>query len=260
MASSACAAGLADIDESKSKIASLGDVCSELQKRLCADIGEDTESCELVKKQTPGMPPEQCEQMTEKYDEVLASLQEMEQRNKPLDDAMAAKIAEGDPPAFGPDDAAVTVVEFSDFQCPYCSRAANAVHEIEKKYGDKARVIFRQFPLVRIHPQAHLAAQASLAAHAQGKFPEFHDLLFENQKALSREDLEKYAEEIGLDMGKFKKALDDETYKKQVDEEMALGKQAFVGGTPTMFVNGKRVPNPTDMGSISEVIDAELQG
>ena len=119
------------------------------------------------------------------------------------------------------------------------------------------RFVFRQFPL-SFHQQAHLAAQASLAAHAQGKFWEYHDLVFKNQNALGRDALEGYAKELGLDMVAFAKALDEETYKAAVDAELELGQEVFVSGTPTMFVNGKRVANATDATAISSEIDKAL--
>jgi protein-disulfide isomerase len=253
----ACAAGLADFGYTKEKLAAAGKVCAALSERLCNDIGPDTQTCQMVKDQTPKMPAEQCEQMTGEYDKVLADLQRMEAKNKPLPTEAIAKMSEGDVPSFGPQDAAVTVVEFSDFECPYCSAGAAAVTELKKTHGDRVRFVFRQFPL-SFHQKAHLAAQASLAAHAQGKFWEFHDKLFANQKALDRENLEKYAKEVGLDMAKFTKALDDGTYKAAVDAELALGQEVFVEGTPTMFVNGVRVGNATDAAAIRAEIEKAL--
>ena len=252
-----CAKGLGDIAFTLQKLADAGKVCTELGERLCKDIGQDTDSCKMVEEQLPNMAPEQCEKMNEQYDQVLADLQRRENANKPLTTEAAAKIATGDVPAFGPADATVTVVEFSDFQCPYCSRAATALTELKPKYGDRVRFVFRQFPL-SFHQQAHLAAQASLAAHAQGKFWEYHDLVFKNQNALGRDALEGYAKELGLDMVAFAKALDEETYKAAVDAELELGQEVFVSGTPTMFVNGKRVANATDATAISSEIDKAL--
>jgi protein-disulfide isomerase len=252
-----CAVALADIEYSYTKVAAAGQACADLAERLCKDVGPDTQTCELVKTETPKMPPEQCEGMVAEYDQVLAQLVRMEAKNKPLPEDKIAKMSTGEVPAYGPTDAKVTVVEFSDFQCPYCSAAATAMTELKTTYGDRVRFVFRQFPL-SFHQQAHLAAQASLAANAQGKFWEFHDKLFANQKALGREDLEKYAKEVGLDMDAFKKALDDGTYKTAVDDEMALGGEVFVDGTPTMFVNGVRVANATDVASISSAIDKAL--
>lgn len=252
-----CDVALADIEYSYQQVAAAGKACTDLAERLCKDLGPDTQTCELVKTETPKMPPEQCEGMVAEYDQVLAQLVRMEAKNKPLPEDKVAKMAAGDVPAYGPADAKVTVVEFSDFQCPYCSVAATAVTELKEKYGDRVRFVFRQYPL-SFHKEAHLAAQASLAANAQGKFWEFHDKVFANQKALLRADLEKYAEEIGLDMDAFKKALDEGTYKAAVDAELELGGEVFVDGTPTMFVNGVRVANATDVASISTAIDKAL--
>ncbi|KIG18855.1 DSBA-like thioredoxin domain protein [Enhygromyxa salina] len=253
----ACAAGLADFAFTTQKLADAGKVCQELTDRLCKDLGPETQTCKMVQDQAPKMPAEQCQQMTAEYDKVLADLQRMEAKNKPLPAEAVAKIAAGDVPSYGPADAKVTIVEFSDFQCPYCSAAATAFTELKKSHGDRVRFVFRQFPL-SFHQQAHLAAQASLAAHAQGKFWEFHDKLFANQKALGREDLEKYAEEIGLDMKAFKAALDDGTYKQTVDDELALGQEVFVEGTPTMFINGVRVGNATDAAAVAAELDKAL--
>lgn len=254
-----CAAGLADIEYSYQQVDAAGKVCTELGARLCKDLGPDTQTCKMVEGEVPKMPTEQCEAMVAQYDQVLAELVRMEAKNKPLEADKIAKMSAGDVPSYGPADAKVTVVEFSDFQCPYCSLAATAVNEVKAKYGDRVRFVFRQYPL-NFHEQAHLAAQASLAANAQGKFWEYHDKLFANQKALGRPELEKYAEELGLDMDAFRKALDDGTYKATVDGELTLGGEVFVEGTPTMFVNGVRVANATDVASISSAIDKALEG
>jgi protein-disulfide isomerase len=258
LSGNACAAALTDIEHAYAAIELAGKACADLSARLCKDLGPDTETCKMVETETPRMPPEQCETMATQYDQVLAELQRMEAANKPLDADKAAKIAAAGAPDFGPADATVTVVAFSDFQCPYCTLAANAITELKPQFADKSvRFVFRQFPL-GFHEQAHLAAQASLAAHAQGKFWEFHDKLFANQKALGRADLEKYAEEIGLDMTEFRKALDDGTYTKAVDADMALGAEVFVSGTPTMFINGAKVANSTDAASVAAAIDKAL--
>ena len=118
--------------------------------------------------------------------------------------------------AKGPADAKVTIVEFSDFQCPFCSRVVPTIQQIEKEYGNKVRVIFRHNPLP-FHQDAPLAAEAAVAAQAQGKFWEMHDKLFANQQNLKRPDLEKYAQEIGLDRGTFKAALDSSKGQEQIE-------------------------------------------
>ncbi len=254
---SACKAGMSDLEFSRPLIAAKGKVCDELVKKLCAELGPETATCKMVTEKTAQFPPDRCTSMMKDYAKVLGQLKQMEAANKPLTADKVAELNKTGAGEYGPADAKVTVVEFSDFQCPYCSRAAAAANDIKKKYGDKVRVIFRQFPL-SFHKDAHLAGQASLAANAQGKFWEFHDLLFANQKALKRPELEKYAQQIGLDMGKFKKALDDGTYKAAVDADMALGKRVAVQGTPTMFLNGKRVSNPGDAAGIGKQIETLL--
>jgi protein-disulfide isomerase len=258
MPPAACAAAIAEIGYTTGKLAEAAKTCDELMTKLCGDLGPETETCKMVTAKSKEFPAEQCESMMKEYPQVLAELQAMEAANKPLDEEQAKTLSSGDLPAFGPEDAKVTVVEFSDFQCPYCSRAAEAVGQIKEKYSDKARFVFRQFPL-SFHAEAHLAAEASLAAHAQGKFWPFHDLLFANQSALGRPELEGYAEKAGLDMNKFKAALDNKSFSQQVDDDLALGKKVFVQGTPTIFVNGVRVQNATDFGAIAAAIDGALE-
>ena len=257
MPPAACKAASADMAFTVKALAELRKSCDELSAKLCADLGETTESCALVKEKTPSFPPDRCKSMMGQYDKVLAELQAQEAKNKPLDAQQQALLAADATLVAGPENAPVTVVEFSDFQCPYCSRGADALNEVKKKYPENVRVVFRQFPL-SFHKDAHLAAQAAAAAGEQGKFWQYHDLLFKNQKALSRADLEKYAKETGLDMAKFNKALDEKTHAASVDADMKLGGSVAVQGTPTMFVNGKRVSNPTDAAAVSKAIDQAL--
>ena len=153
--------------------------------------------------------------------------------------------------------AKVTIVEFSDFQCPFCSRVVPTLHQIEKEYGDKVRVVFRHNPLP-FHGDAPLAAEAAVAAQAQGKFWEMHDKLFANQTALDRPSLEKYAHEIGLDMGKFKAALDSNKGKDQIEANMKEGTQFGVRGTPGFFINGNKVEGAQPFDAFKAVIDREL--
>jgi protein-disulfide isomerase len=258
MTPEACAVALASADVSIKKLAEKRKKCDELQTKLCNDIGPTTQTCDMVKNTTKNFQPDRCEQMLGRYAEVLDGLKKQEEKNQPLAPEKLAKLSDGTAPAFGPTDSKVTIVEFSDFQCPFCSRAANAVHEVKAKYGDKVHFVFRQFPL-SFHQNAHISAEASLAAHAQGKFWEFHDKMFANQSKLDRESLEGYAKELGLNVATFKKALDDKTYAATVDSETKLGEEVAVDGTPTMFLNGKRVSNPTDVAEISKAIDEALK-
>jgi protein-disulfide isomerase len=131
------------------------------------------------------------------------------------------------------------------------------VREIRAKFEHQVRFVFRQFPL-SIHANAHLAAEAALAAHAQGKFWELHDLLFAHQTALQRSDIEGYAVSIGLNLVAFRKGLDQRSFDTEVAEDIHIGNQVHVQGTPTMFINGKRVANPSDTPAVLNAIHEAL--
>jgi len=253
---SACSAAVKDFAQVEKQIDSERKVCADLVERLCKDVGPTTDTCTMVRDETPAFPREQCEELTQNYDQVLSELKQREAQNQPLSPEVQAKLASG-APSFGPENAKVTIVEFSDFQCPFCTRAADVVTQIKQKYGDKVRFVFRQYPLP-MHGDAHLAAQAALAAHQQGKFWEYHDLLFANQRALTRSSLEDYAKQANLNVDQLKKALDDQSLKAAVDADLKLGEEVNVSGTPTVFINGKRVPNPTEFAPVAKLIDAAL--
>jgi protein-disulfide isomerase len=258
MSNASCTAAKKDIQHSLTALGDQRKVCEELVTKLCAALGKETKTCEMVTTQTKTFPPERCQMLTQNYDKVLEELKREEAKNAPLKPEVVAKMAGSDAPSFGPADAKVTLVEFSDFECPYCSRAAETTKKIKEKYDGKIRVVFRQFPL-SFHKNADLAAQASLAAHEQGKFWEFHYKLFENQRALTREDLDKYAKELKLDVAKFKKALDEGTYAQQVKTDTKIGEEVGVQGTPSLFLNGKRVENPS-FEAVAAQIDEALKG
>ncbi len=255
----ACDAAMANVDEALARLSGTKEACAELVAKLCGDLGPETSSCAMVKSKTPQFPPSRCQQMMTQYDSVLAELKQMEARNKPLSAELVAKLAAPGAASYGPDDAKVVVVEYSDFECPYCGRAATALNTLKEKYGDKVRFVFRQFPL-SFHKNAMPAAEASLEALSQGKFWELHDLLFQNQRALTRPELEGYAAKVGMDVGKLKAALDAGTHRATVEADMALGKEVGVQGTPSLFVGGERVQNPGDVAGVSLAIDKALAG
>lgn len=258
MSPATCTAAKRDLKFTLDKLAEKRKSCDTLVTRLCGELGKTTDTCKMVETHTKNFPPERCKMMLERYPEVLADLKRMEDQNKPLSAEKQALLTKNDAPSFGPENAKVTIIEFSDFQCPFCSRGANAVSEIKKKYAGKVRVVFRQFPL-SFHDKAHVAAEAALAAHAQGKFWEMHDKMFANQSKLDRPSLEGFAKEIGLDVEKFKKALDDKTFVAPVDADMKLGTDVGVQGTPSMFINGKKIQNATDADAIGKSIDELLK-
>ena len=160
--------------------------------------------------------------------------------------------------AKGPEGAPITIVEFSDFQCPFCSRANETVDQVMKAYPNQVRLVFRHFPL-EFHQQAPKASEAALCAGDQGKFWEMHDTLFANQKALEVPALKGYAKQLGLDTGKFDKCLDSGEKASIVQADLAEGKKVGVNGTPAFFINGVLLSGAQPFEEFKSVIDAELQ-
>ncbi|MCP3140259.1 DsbA family protein [Pyxidicoccus xibeiensis] len=171
---------------------------------------------------------------------------------------LLAATPRAEAPSLGPRDAPVTVEVWSDFQCPFCARGASLVDELREKYGDKVRIVFRHQPLPT-HDNARLAAIATMAAHEQGKFWEMHDVLFDNQRSLERESLEKYARQLGLDLARFRKALESSALANYVDTEVVEAQRRGIAGTPTFFINGKAVMGARPLADFAQVIDAELK-
>jgi protein-disulfide isomerase len=142
-------------------------------------------------------------------------------------------------PFRGPADAPVTIVEFSDYQCPFCARMEPLIMQVLAEYDGKARFVYKHLPLVSIHPQALPAARAAAAAQQQGKFWEMHELLFKNPRALQPDDLKSYARQIGLDVQRFEADMQAPESETLVREDMRVAQQLGVRGTPTLFVNGR---------------------
>jgi protein-disulfide isomerase len=163
--------------------------------------------------------------------------------------------AEG--PSKGASGAPVTIVEFSDFQCPFCSKAEDTVDKVMKTYDGKVKLVFRDYPLP-FHPQAQKAAEAAHCAGDQGKYWEMHKVLFANQKALEPPALKGYAKELKLDQGKFDKCLDGGEKAKLVDANKKAGEQVGVSGTPAFFVNGVMLSGAQPFEEFKSLIDQEL--
>jgi protein-disulfide isomerase len=169
------------------------------------------------------------------------------------------KTVEAKGPSRGPENAKVTIVEFSDFQCPFCSRAHDTVEQVMQTYAGKVRLVFRQFPL-EFHKNAPKAAEAALCANEQGKFWEYHDVLFKNQQKLEVPDLKEHAGTLGLDGAKFGQCLDSGKFTAGVKEDQAAGQKVGVNGTPAFFINGVFLSGAQPFEEFKKVIDEELKG
>lgn len=146
----------------------------------------------------------------------------------------------GDSPRLGPDTAPVTIVVFGDFECPYCARGTETIEQLREHYGERLRVVYKHSPLP-FHSHALVAARASVAAHAQGKFWPFHDALYARQARFDEDDLFEIAREVGLNMKKFKKAMNNLELDEAIERDQALAMNLGVSGTPAFFVNGRSV-------------------
>ena len=160
-------------------------------------------------------------------------------------------------PAQGPDGAPVTLVVFSDFQCPYCKRAAETLTEVQRLYADRARLVFRHFPL-EMHDRAQQAAEAAECAGAQGKFWPMHDQLFADARKLSDADFLAYAEKAGLEREPFARCLAGGLARRAVEEDLRAGKALGVEGTPALYINGRLVTGARSVAALRRVIDEEL--
>lgn len=161
-------------------------------------------------------------------------------------------------PSKGPANAPITIVEFSDFECPFCSRINPTIDQVMAKYGDKVRVVFRQFPL-SFHANAEKAAQASLCANEQGKFWQLHDAMFANQRALGVDQLKAKAGELGLDAAAFGTCLDSGRHAATVKADIEAGSAAGVSGTPALFINGRFINGAVPFEQVADVIDDEVR-
>lgn len=174
-------------------------------------------------------------------------------------DAPRSEVAvDAGDPFLGAATAPVTIVEFSDFQCPFCQRVVPTLKQVQQKYGDRVRIVWKDFPLTQIHPQAFDAARAGNCAQEQGKFWEFHDQLFANQGALEIEALKRYAAAAGLDGARFAQCVDSGKYQARVQAGLEAGGRLGIGSTPTTFINGRVVTGAQPLDVFVGIIDEEL--
>jgi len=161
-------------------------------------------------------------------------------------------------PTQGPENAPVTLVEFSDFQCPYCANLFRTLHQILDKYGSQIRLVYRNFPLVQIHPHAEKAAEAGLCAADQGQFWPMHDLMFQTQRQLTEEDLKVKAAQLKLNLDQFNSCLASGQHAGQIKLDLSAGAKLGVAGTPALFINGRFISGAVPFDDIAKIIDEEL--
>ena len=183
--------------------------------------------------------------------------------------AAAVNVSADDDATLGNPDAPVTIIEFSDFQCPFCRKFyRETLPQIKEEYirTGKAKFVYRDFPLTQIHPGATPAAEGTECAEEQGKFWEMHDAIFDEQEKLgsgtvqfTADDVKKWAANIGLDTSKFNQCLDSGKYKQEVEKDLADGSAAGVNGTPATFINGRLVSGAQPFAAFKAIIDEELK-
>lgn len=231
--------------------------CDSAAAFVCNEIGEKSGVCELIQGAKETMTPDRCEKMLADPERTLMDLRQMEESRLPLSIDKQALLAASDPPSYGPDDAPVTVVLFSDFDCSNCVYTGHYARELKNDFGNDVRVIFRH------HPEggrwSFLAAEASLAAHAQGRFWEYYTQLFNNPHDMSRETIFRCAKEIGLDLKAFERSLENHDHRVAVEADIALGRTVLVGPAPYFFVNGRRVSTVNNLAELKSAIKDEIQ-
>jgi protein-disulfide isomerase len=191
--------------------------------------------------------------------EGAAPLPAREARRRGPDPDRVYQVNIENAPVRGPENAAVTLVEFSDFQCPFCARVGPTLKQIEQEYGDRVRIVFKHLPL-SMHSKAPAAHAAAEAAALQGRFWEMHDRIFANQREMSEEKYLEWAGELGLDVERFKRDVASEEVKARVERDRREASSLGVSGTPAFFLNGKYLSGAKPFSEFKQRIDEELKG
>jgi protein-disulfide isomerase len=173
---------------------------------------------------------------------------------------LTVPVTEGRDHIQGPADAELTLVEYGDFECPYCGAAYPIIKEVQRRMGGRLRFVFRNFPIATSHRHAEQAAEAAEAAASQGRFWPMHDLLYENQRRLRGEDLHAYAERLGLDVERFDKELAEHVHAARVHDDFMSGVRSGVNGTPTFYINGVRHDGSYELETLLAALEAAASG
>lgn len=224
--------------------------CKSLISRICTDLGADHVGCTLSREKLPVVGDAECKKLGPRYGALIADLRlRSDVQKDATPEVMRRMMTLGNPASFGPVDAPIQVVEFLDFECSGCANLAGQVDSLRSKvkengsWAGKVRYVARMKPLTKMHKQAMLAAQAAVAAHLQGKYWVYQDLLFANQGDLGRKKLIDLAKFAKLDMPRFTKDLDSQKVKDVVAQDLALAKEVAAPATPSVFMNKMRI-NP----------------
>ena len=161
-------------------------------------------------------------------------------------------------PFKGPANATVTIVEFQDFHCPFCRRVQPTLIQLVARYGDRLKLVYRDFPIDSLHPQARNAHEAARCANAQGRFWAYHDALYAKPPKLNPEDLRAIAQQVGVEMETFERCLNARTYRSAVQKDIEEGTRLGVTGTPTFFINGRAISGAQPLESFTRIVDEEL--
>ena len=241
---------------------------AEVESNIDTPSNDEVEAFYNANKERIPIPKEQAlpqvkqylmERSRSRYRDMLLTRLKKDFGFKSYLEPLRAQVATDGFPTQGPASAVVTIVEFSDFECPYCGGLFPTLKQVEKNYPDTVRIVYRQFPLANIHPHAQKAAEASLCAADQNKFWEFHDSMFGNQRELSVADLKQRAVDLKLDTAKFNSCLDSGEKAPVIQADIDAGSRAGVSGTPALFINGRFLSGNQPYGEIKAVIDDELQ-
>ena len=169
-----------------------------------------------------------------------------------------AEVSISGAPSKGADKAQVTIVKFEDFECPFCNKVQPTLNEVLKRYDGRVRIVHKDLPLEAIHPQAQLAAEGARCAGDQGRFWEYHDILYAKSPKLAENNLKAYAKDLGLDTVKFDQCLATGRHKAAVQKDLAEGAKLGLTGTPTFFINGREISGALPVESFAAIIDEEL--
>jgi len=239
----------------------------ELIEAELAAMGEvsDEEVAQFYQERIDRMRDQPLEEVAPRIREYLTRFRSQQVAEKLLNAANVDRLLErprvdvdADGPSKGPANAVVTIIEFSDFQCPFCARALPVIEEVMARYPDDVRLVYRHMPLDRIHDRARVAAEASLCAHDQDQFWAYHDLIFANPKALADEDLKRFAEELNLDVAAWEQCLVEGKFAAEIDADIEAAHSIGITGTPVFIINGVMLSGAKPVEDFVSVIESEL--